>query len=89
MVAPEPDEPLLLYIVATSEAVSMVLVVVRPDPHILQELGSSSVDVSGSLDPRPMEELLTGQGPRTSDLWRSRELTRQPGPSPRRPPWAP
>jgi hypothetical protein len=44
MVAPEPGEPLLLYIVATSEAVSMVLVAERPDPHDLHELRSSSVD---------------------------------------------
>jgi hypothetical protein len=29
-----------------------------------------------------------GQGPRTRDLRRSRELTRQLGPSPRRLPWA-
>jgi hypothetical protein len=33
MVAPEPGEPLLLYIAATSEAMSMVLVAERPDPH--------------------------------------------------------
>jgi hypothetical protein len=33
--------------------------------------------------------LPTGWGPRTRDLWRSRELTRQPGPSPRRPSRAP
>jgi hypothetical protein len=48
MVAPEPDEPLLLYIVATSEGVSMMLVAEQPDPHDLHELGSSSVDGSGS-----------------------------------------
>jgi hypothetical protein len=51
MVAAEPDEPLLLYIVATSEAVSMVLVTERSDPHVLHELGSSSANGSGSLDP--------------------------------------
>jgi hypothetical protein len=50
MVAPEPGEPLLLYIVATSEAVSMVLVAEQPDPHAPHELMSSSVDGSGSLD---------------------------------------
>jgi dsDNA-binding SOS-regulon protein len=71
MVAPEPSEPLMLYIAATSEAVSMVLVAERPDPHALHELRSSSADGSGS-HPR-----------------RSRELTRQQGPSPWRPPWAP
>jgi hypothetical protein len=47
MVAPEPGEPLLLYIVATSEVVSMVLVTERPNPYNLHELGSSSADKSG------------------------------------------
>jgi hypothetical protein len=56
MVAPEPDEPLLLYIAATSEAVSMVLVAERSDPHDLHELGSSSADGSGSQDPGPADE---------------------------------
>jgi hypothetical protein len=56
MVAPEPGEPLLLYIVASSEAVSMVLVAERTDPHGLHELGSSSTDGSGSQDPGPTEE---------------------------------
>jgi hypothetical protein len=55
MVAPEPGEPLLLYIAATSEAVSMVLLVERPDPHTPHELGSSLIGGSGSLDPRPKE----------------------------------
>jgi hypothetical protein len=57
MVVLEPGEPLLLYIVATSEAVSMVLVTERPDPHAPHELGSSSAGGSGSLDPRPTEDL--------------------------------
>jgi hypothetical protein len=56
MVAPEPDEPRLLYIAATSEAMSMVLVAKRPNPHDLHELESSSADGSGSQDPRPAEE---------------------------------
>jgi hypothetical protein len=51
MVAPEPGEPLLLYIAATSEAMSMVLVAERPDPHAPCELRSSSDGGSGSLDP--------------------------------------
>jgi hypothetical protein len=55
MVAPEPGEPLLLYIVATSEAVSMVLVAERSDSHSTHELGSSSAG-SGSQDPGPVEE---------------------------------
>jgi hypothetical protein len=56
MVAPEPGEPLLLYIAATSEPVSMVLVTERPDPHSTYELGGSSADGSGSQDPGPMKE---------------------------------
>jgi hypothetical protein len=32
MVAPNPDEPLLLYIMATTEVVSIVLVTERPEP---------------------------------------------------------
>jgi hypothetical protein len=67
MVAPEPGEPLLLYIAATSEAVSMVLVVERPDPHALHELGSSSTDGSGSLDPRPAEEPRAANGSGSQD----------------------
>jgi hypothetical protein len=47
MVAPEPDEPLLLYIAATSEAMSMVLVAKWLDPHGLHEL---------TRDPGPVEE---------------------------------
>jgi dsDNA-binding SOS-regulon protein len=56
MVAPEPSEPLLLYIATTSEAVSMVLVVERPDPQNTHELKSSSADGSGSSDPGHVEE---------------------------------
>jgi hypothetical protein len=48
MVAPEPGEPLLLYITATSEAMSMVLVAEQLDSHNLHELGSSFADGSGS-----------------------------------------
>jgi hypothetical protein len=60
MVAPEPSEPLLLYIVATSDAVSMVLVAERSDSHSTHELGSSSAG-SGSQDPGPVEEPETVQ----------------------------
>jgi hypothetical protein len=67
MVVPEPGEPLLLYIAATSEAVRMVLVTERPDPHALHELGSSSTDGSGSLDPRPAEELGAADGSGSPD----------------------
>jgi hypothetical protein len=38
MVAPEPDEPLLLYIAATIEVVSMVLVAEPPEPNQPQAL---------------------------------------------------
>jgi hypothetical protein len=62
MVVPEPGEPLLLYIAATSEAVSMVLVAEQPDPHNLYEVGSSSTDGSGSQDPGPAEELRAADG---------------------------
>jgi hypothetical protein len=56
MVTPEPGEPLLLYIAATSKVMSMALVTERPDPHGLHELKSSSADGSGSQDPAPAEE---------------------------------
>jgi hypothetical protein len=56
MVAPEPGEPLLLYIATTSEAMSMVLVAERSDPHNTYELGGSSADGSGSQDLGPVEE---------------------------------
>jgi hypothetical protein len=56
MVAPEPGEPQLLYIAATAEAVSMVLVAERPDPLATHEHGSSSASGSGSRDPRPVEK---------------------------------
>jgi hypothetical protein len=57
MVAPEPSEPLLLYIAATSEAVSMVLVALSlVSLYGLHELGSSSADRSGSQHPGPVEK---------------------------------
>jgi hypothetical protein len=56
MVAPEPSEPLLLYIAATAEAVSMMLVTKRPDPHNPHELESPSTDGSGSQDLGPSKE---------------------------------
>jgi hypothetical protein len=59
MIVPEPAEPLMLYIAATLEVVSIVLVVEWPGPHDLHELGA----------PLP-----TGLGPRTRDLRRSRKL---------------
>jgi hypothetical protein len=57
MVAPEPSEPLLLYIAATSEAVSMVLVALSlVSLYGLHELGSFSADRSGSQHPGPVEK---------------------------------
>jgi hypothetical protein len=83
MVAPEPGEPLLLYIAATSEAVSMVLVTEQPDPHNTHELESSSARGSGSQDPGPVDEpgAITAaesqprrlqQAPMTRQSWGSR-----------------
>jgi hypothetical protein len=48
MVALEPGEPLLLYIVATAEAVSMVLVAERPEPCQHQEPRNASTSGSRS-----------------------------------------
>jgi hypothetical protein len=61
VVAPEPGEPLLLYIMATTEAVSMVLLTERPDPLAIHEHGSSSASGSGSQDQGPVEKLKAGQ----------------------------
>jgi hypothetical protein len=61
------DVKKLLDIAATSEAMSMVLVAERPDPHAPHELGSSSVDGSGSLDPRPAEEPGAASGSGSQD----------------------
>jgi hypothetical protein len=54
MVAPKPGEPLMLYIAATAEAVSMVLVAERPEPPHPQETKETSVNGSGSQDPEPV-----------------------------------
>jgi hypothetical protein len=61
MVAPEPGEPLLLYIATTAEAVSMVLVAERPNPLATHEHGSSSASGSGYRDPGPAEKPEAGQ----------------------------
>jgi hypothetical protein len=61
MVAPEPGEPLLLYITATAEAVSMVRVVERPELLAAHEHGSSSASGSGSRDPGPAGSPEAGQ----------------------------
>jgi hypothetical protein len=43
MVAPEPGEPLLHYIMATADAMSMILVAERPEPCQPQQLGGEEV----------------------------------------------
>jgi hypothetical protein len=54
MVAPEPGEPLLLYVTATVEVVSMVLVAKRPEPPHPQETkeaaGSPGVRVTAGSE---------------------------------------
>jgi hypothetical protein len=45
MVALEPGEPLLLYIMATTDVMSMVLVVERPDPKAEEAPDSQNPEV--------------------------------------------
>jgi hypothetical protein len=54
-VAPEPGEPLLLYITAIAEVVSMVLVVERPKPKQPQLLKGAPIAGSISQDPDTVE----------------------------------
>jgi hypothetical protein len=54
-VAPEPDEHLLLYIVAIVEVISMVLVAERPKPKQPQLLKEAPTARSGSQDLDPAE----------------------------------
>jgi dsDNA-binding SOS-regulon protein len=53
LVAPEPEEPLLLYIAATAEAVNMVLVTERSEPPQPQETKEAFANSSGSQDLKP------------------------------------
>jgi dsDNA-binding SOS-regulon protein len=53
LIALEPEEPLLLYIAATAEAVNMVLVTKRPEPPQPQETKEASANSSGSQDLDP------------------------------------
>jgi hypothetical protein len=53
MVALEPGEPLLLYIMATTEVMSMVLVAERPEPKQPRTLKRAPVAGSRSQDPDP------------------------------------
>jgi hypothetical protein len=53
IVALEPGEPLLLYIAATTEVVSMVLVIEQPEPPQPQETKEAYTNGSGSQGPEP------------------------------------
>jgi hypothetical protein len=55
MVAPEIGEPLLLYIAATTEVVSMVLIAERSELPQHQKPKGTSAASSGSPDPGPVE----------------------------------
>jgi hypothetical protein len=55
MVAPELGEPMLLYIVAITKVMSMVLVVERPEPMQPQALKGAPAAGSGSQDLDPAE----------------------------------
>jgi hypothetical protein len=54
MVAPEPGESLMLYVTATKEVMSMVLVTERPETPQPQETKEVSINGSGSQDPEPI-----------------------------------
>jgi hypothetical protein len=49
MVAPEPGEPLLLYITATADVMSMVLVMEQPDPKAEEEPMSQPLEAHPAL----------------------------------------
>jgi hypothetical protein len=61
MVAPEPGEPLLLYIATTVEAVSMVLVAERPKLLLPQASKGVATSRSGSQNPGPAKEQREGE----------------------------
>jgi hypothetical protein len=54
MVALELGEPLLLYIAATTEVMSMVLVTERLEPQQPQVPKGALAVISGSQDPNPI-----------------------------------
>jgi hypothetical protein len=74
MVAPEVGEPLLLYIVVTTEAVSVVLVAERPEPHQHREIRGTSASSYGPQDPEPVE------GARVEEADGSQNLGPSPAP---------
>jgi dsDNA-binding SOS-regulon protein len=63
MVAPEPREPLLIYIAVTANAVSMVLVTECPEPRQHQELKAE--EAPGSQHPEPPPPPHTHTRPKT------------------------
>jgi hypothetical protein len=56
-VALEPGEPLLLYIVATADAMSMVLVTERLEPHRQQEPEAEEASGSQPQEAHPAPKL--------------------------------
>jgi hypothetical protein len=76
MVALEPGEPLLLYIVAIADVVSMVLVAEQSKPKQPRALKGTPVVGSGSQDPDPAE------GPRDQEAFGSQLLVAAQSPKP-------
>jgi hypothetical protein len=71
MVAPEPSEPLLLYITTTTRVMSMALVDERREPQQLQAPKGASAGGSGSQDPDPT----VGPGDKVADGFQLSEHT--------------
>jgi hypothetical protein len=76
MVAPEPSEPLLLYVTMIADVVSMVLVAKRLEPPPPLAPKGAVASGSGSQDPEPKEE------PREGDAVESHEPEATPAPEP-------
>jgi hypothetical protein len=82
MVAPEPGEPMLLYITAIADAVSMVLVVEQSEPRQHQEPKAEEAPESQAQElPPSLEALRWGQHITEPQLPEA-----DPGPSTKRPP---
>jgi hypothetical protein len=77
MVAPKLGEHLLLYIVATGEVVSMVLVTERIKPKQPQALKGAPTPGSGSQDPDPAE------GPHDQEVFGSQIMEPTLSPKPK------
>jgi hypothetical protein len=61
MVAPEPSEPLLLYIRASTDAVRMVLVMEQPEPQQHQVPEAKEAPGSQTQEPPILDTLPRGQ----------------------------